>query len=114
MSEPINNLQALKVPSIEPLLIDIESLIADPKILKLYGNSFVIGNSLSDASIVIQQGRTSIAVLTVSLTTLKSLHTALQQAIHTIEKGLGTPLLDAASLRVVWEKNLEQRPENQL
>ena len=112
MGETVNTPQTVKPPVIESLAVDIEALFADPKIIKLYANSFIIGNSVTDATIVIQQGRTSIAVLTVSFTTLKSLQTALNQSIDIIEKGLGTPLLDSNNLRLAWERNMEKKSES--
>lgn len=71
---------------------DIQTLIADPKIQKIYGNGFTFGFSLSDASIVIQHGPVPVALLTLSFTSLKTLSIALNEVISQIERDLGEPI----------------------
>ena len=43
--------------------LDIDTVLNNPSVLKLYGNGFTVGHSLSDASVLIQVGKAPIAVL---------------------------------------------------
>lgn len=88
--------------------LDVETILADPKIPKLYGNGFTIGHSMADATIVIQTGKTPIATLSLSFISLKSLYISLGGAIANIERGLGEPIPEIKDLLVNWQKNINK------
>lgn len=79
--------------------VDIQNVVNDPKVLKLYGNGFTFGHSLSDATIVIQLGTTPVALLNLSFIALKTLSVSLADLISQIEANLGEPIKDIATLR---------------
>ena len=71
---------------------DINGLVHDPNVVKIYGNGFTFGFSLSDASIVVQMGPVPVAMLSLSLTSLKTLAVALNDTITQIEANIGEPI----------------------
>ena len=82
------------IPKLEDQNLDFEFLKVSPHVVKIYANSFAIGYSISDATVVMQNGRTPVAMLNTSFTALKSLSGALIETIALIEKNLGQPILD--------------------
>lgn len=93
MEDSIKGLGEIKeILSRQQKPLDIEELNADRNILKIYGNGFNVGFSLSDATIVIQLGSTPVAILNLSHIALKSLAGNLLQSIEAIEKTIGEPI----------------------
>lgn len=98
--------------TIHPLLTqatDIDAVINNPSVPKLYANGFTFAHSLSDASIVVQLGKNPIAVLNLSFTTLKTLYNSLGELIPNIEKGMGQKFLDMKETSIVWQSNINKQ-----
>lgn len=89
--------------------IDIDSVINNPSVPKLYANGFTFAHSFSDASIVVQLGKNPVAVLNLSFTTLKTLYNSLGELIPAIEKGVGQKFLDIKETSIVWQNNIDKQ-----
>ncbi len=84
---------------------DLNSIINDPRVPKVYANGFLVGNSITDVTLISQTGGAPSAVIFMTFTSLKALQKNIDAVIKNIEKGLGEPIEDLVALNERFNKN---------
>jgi hypothetical protein len=97
------------IPSVVAKTVNMDSVISNPNIPKIYANGFIFGHSFTDVAIIFQQGSTSVASITMAFATLKSLNKSLNDLIAQIEKGVGHPIADIHETMKEWQKNIQEK-----
>ena len=94
--------QEKNVSSIGLMKIDFNAVVENERIPKYYGNSFSMGNSLTEATMIVQVGATPVAVVFMSFASLKTLHGVMGSVIANVEKGMGIQIEDVPTTQEKW------------
>ena len=92
----------------EHVLIQIESVLPNPAVPKLYANGFTVGLSAMDVHVIMQINAFPVGVVNMSLASAKSLYDALGQLIILYQERTGTIIESSAEI----QKKLLSKNEN--
>lgn len=96
----------MEIPAVKTTETPIDTILATTVIPSFYSNGFVLGNTLTEGTIVFQFGSRPIVALNLSFAALKSLKEGISEMIANVEKGNGDTILNLQETQLKWAKNL--------
>jgi hypothetical protein len=93
-------------PTVANTPINVDEIVSNSNVPKIYSNSFAFGNTLTDVTAVFHLNKSPVAVIIMDFTAVKTLYKSLGLVIGNIEKGLGHEIKDMNQVMIEWDKNI--------
>lgn len=88
-----------------------DRIFLSPAIAKFWANSFIVGRSPSEATIVFAQGKAVVTAVSMGYPALKTLFSEIGKTIDEVEKVLGENINDVATLMPKFSR-MDEKKEN--